>query len=276
MAERNADVLDLSGRVAVITGAASGQGRAAARRLHRAGATVAALDLNAEGLATLEDDILTLVVDNSDPDQVAEAFGEIENSLGPTYILASAAAVWAGWNSIVDMDYGDVERIFRINTFGTLYCVKNAARQMIREAEGGRIILWSSIAAARGQAGDIPYSGSKAALEGMARPLAAELAQHEITVNVIAPGAVDTPMLAGTELSFYDTVLPGRRIGTPDEIAELVAWLCSPLSRFVTGAVIPINGGVASINGMWALAHTLHQLDPDLVAVLKAALYDDR
>lgn len=276
MAGRGADVLDLGGRVAVITGAASGQGRATVRRLRRAGATVAALDLNAEGLATLGDDILTLAVDTSEPDRVAEAFEEIEGSLGPAYILASAAAVWAGWNSIVDMDYDDVERIFRINTFGTLYCVKNAARQMVREGRGGRIIMWSSVAAARGQAGDIPYTGSKAALEGMARPLAAELAQHEITVNVIAPGAIDTPMLGAADLSFYDTVLPGRKIGTPDEVAELVAWLCSPRSRFVTGAIIPIDGGVASINGPWALAHTLHQLDPDLVARLKAALYGDR
>ena len=270
------DALELSGRVAVVTGAASGQGRATALRLQRAGAAVAAIDLNAEGLATLGDGILTLALDTSDPDPVGEAFGRIERSLGPAYILASAAAVWAGWNSIVDMDYDDVERIFRINTFGTLYCVKNAADQMVREGRGGRIIMWSSIAAARGQAGDIPYTGSKAALEGMARPLAAELAQHEITVNVIAPGAIDTPMLGAADLSFYDTVLPGRRIGTPDEIAELVAWLCSPLSRFVTGAVIPIDGGVASINGPWALANTLHQLEPDLVARMKAALYDDR
>lgn len=270
------DALELSGRVAVVTGAASGQGRATALRLQRAGAAVAAIDLNAEGLATLGDGILTLALDTSDPDPVGEAFGRIERSLGPAYILASAAAVWAGWNSIVDMDYDDVERIFRINTFGTLYCVKNAADQMVREGRGGRIIMWSSIAAARGQAGDIPYTGSKAALEGMARPLAAELAQHEITVNVIAPGAIDTPMLGAADLSFYDTVLPGRRIGTPDEVAELVAWLCSPLSRFVTGAVIPIDGGVASINGPWALANTLHQLEPDLVARMKAALYDDR
>ena len=276
MAGRGADLLDLGGRVAVITGAASGQGRATVRRLRRAGATVAALDLDAEGLATLGDGILTLAVDTSEPDRVAEAFEEIESSLGPAYILASAAAVWAGWNSIVDMDYDDVERIFRINTFGTLYCVKNAARQMVREGRGGRIIMWSSIAAARGQAGDIPYTGSKAALEGMARPLAAELAQHEITVNVIAPGAIDTPMLGSADLSFYDTVLPGRKIGTPDEVAEVVAWLCSPRSRFVTGAILPIDGGVASINGPWALAHTLHQLDPALVDGLKAALYGDR
>lgn len=276
MAGRGADVLDLGGRVAVVTGAASGQGRATVRRLRRAGATVAALDLNAEGLATLGDGVLTLAVDTSEPDRVAEAFEEIESSLGPAYILASAAAIWAGWNGIVDMDYDDVERIFRINTFGTLYCVKNAARQMVREGRGGRIIMWSSIAAARGQAGDIPYTGSKAALEGMARPLAAELAQHEITVNVIAPGAIDTPMLGAADLSFYDTVLPGRKIGTPDEVAEVAAWLCSPRSRFVTGAIIPIDGGVASINGPWALAHTLHQLDPDLVAGLKAALYGDR
>ena len=268
------DVLDLSGRVAVVTGAASGQGRATALRLRRAGATVAALDVNNEGLATLGDGILPLTVNSSDPGQVGAAFDEIENSLGPAYILASAAAIWAGWNSIVDMDYDDVERIFRINTFGTLYCVKNAARQMIGEGRGGRIIMWSSIAAARGQSGDIPYTGSKAALEGMARPLAAELSTHEITVNVIAPGAIDTPMLGAADLSFYDTVLPGRRIGTPDEVAELVAWLCSPRSRFVTGAVIPIDGGVASINGPWALANTLHQLDPGLVTTLKAALYE--
>ena len=270
------DTLDLSGRVAVVTGAASGQGRATVLRLHRAGATVAALDLNEEGLATLGDGILTLAVDTSDPDRVAEAFDDVGRSLGPAYILASAAAVWAGWNSIVDMDYDDVERIFRINTFGTLYCVKNAARQMIEAGQGGRIIMWSSIAAARGQAGDIPYTGSKAALEGMCRPLAAELTHHEITVNVIAPGAIDTPMLGGADLSFYDTVLPGRRIGTPDEIAEMVAWLCSPHSRFVTGAVLPIDGGVAAINGPWALANTLHKLDPDLVARMKAAVYGEQ
>ena len=267
------DLLELGGRVAIVTGAASGQGRATALRLHRAGAEVAALDLNGAGLASLDEGMLTLTVDISDPDAVADAMDRIERSLGPVYILAAAAGIWGGWNSIVDMDYDDLDRIFRINTFGTLYCAKNAARQMIREGRGGRIIMWSSVAATRGQPCDIPYSGSKAALEGMARPLAAELAQHEITVNVIAPGAIDTPMLSGSNLSFYDTVLPGRRIATPDEVAELVAWLCSPRSRFVTGAVIPIDGGVTSINGPWALANTLHQLDPVLVAQMTEALY---
>ncbi len=267
------DLLDLTGRVAVVTGAASGQGKAAALRLHRAGASVAALDLDAEGLASLGNGIMTLTVDTSDPAAVEEAFDEIRRSLGPAYILAAAAAVWAGWNSILDLDYRDLERIFRINTFGTLYCVKNAARHMTEAGRGGRIVMWSSIAAARGQPHDIPYTGSKAALEGMARAISGELAPREITVNVIAPGAIDTPMLGDADLSFYDTVLPGRRVGVPEEVAEMVAWLCSPRSRFVTGAVIPIDGGVAAVNGPWMLSRTIRSADPALVDALKADIY---
>lgn len=273
MNESGRDRLDLTGRTAVVTGAASGQGRAAALRLSRAGAAVAALDIDAAGLDSLDDGILALAVDTSDPAAVEEAFDEIHRTLGPPYILASAAAVWAGFNSILDLDYGDLERIFRINTFGTLYCVKHAARLMTEEGRGGRIILWSSIAAARGQPCDIPYTGSKAALEGMARAIAAELSPREITVNVIAPGAIATPMLGGADLSFYDTLLPGRRAGTPEEVAEMVAWLCSPQSRFVTGAVIPIDGGVAAVNGPWMLAGAIRSADPALLDALMADLY---
>ena len=120
---------------------------------------------------------------------------------------------------------------------------------MIEEGRGGRIVLWSSIGAGAAIAGHAAYCAGKAAIEGLGRALAAELGPYGITVNTIAPGAIDTPMLSTTPDPAYFEVLPVGRAGTPEEVAHLVSYLCSDASGFMTGAVLALDGGLSGVNG---------------------------
>lgn len=249
--------MGLSGRVAVVTGAASGQGRATALRLAAEGATVAALDVDCPGLDSLVDEISTTGarcrgahVDVADAEAVRSAFAEIESDLGHTYVLAAAAAIYPAAALSHLRDPRETARVLDVNLMGVIHCASAATRQMIEKGSGGRIILWSSIGAGAAIAGHAAYCAGKAAIEGLGRALAAELGPYGITVNTIAPGAIDTPMIADIppDPSYYE-ILPVGRAGSPDEVAHLVSYLCSDASGFMTGATLALDGGLSGING---------------------------
>lgn len=248
--------MGVSGRVAVVTGAASGQGRATSLRLAGEGALVAALDVDAVGLAGLVDEISDagarcrgFQVDVSDAEAVAAAFAEIEADLGRAYVLAAAAAIYPPGAASHLRDPDETARIFDVNLMGVVHCASAATSQMIEEGRGGRIVLWSSIGAGAAIAGHAAYCAGKAAIEGLGRALAAELGPYGITVNTIAPGAIDTPMLGTLPDPAYFEVLPAGRAGTPEEVAHLVSYLCSDSSGFMTGAVLALDGGLSGVNG---------------------------
>ncbi|MDE0138632.1 MAG: SDR family NAD(P)-dependent oxidoreductase [bacterium] len=248
--------MGVSGRVAVVTGAASGQGRATSLQLAGEGALVAALDVDAAGLESLVDEVSAtgarcrgLQVDVSDAEAVATAFAEIEADLGRAYVLAAAAAIYPPGVFSHLRDPEETARIFDVNLMGVVHCASAATSQMIEEGRGGRIVLWSSIGAGAAIAGHAAYCAGKAAIEGLGRALAAELGPYGITVNTIAPGAIDTPMLGTPPDPAYFEVLPAGRAGTPEEVAHLVSYLCSDASGFMTGAVLALDGGLSGVNG---------------------------
>lgn len=249
--------MGVSGRVAVVTGAASGQGRATALRLAGEGALVGALDVDLAGLESLAEEIaalggqcLGMRVDVSDADGVGSAFDEVETELGRVYVLAAAAAIYPPASLSHLRDPRETARVFDVNLMGVIHCASAATKQMIDEGEGGRIILWSSIGAGAVIAGHAAYCSGKAAIEGLGRALAAELGPYGITVNTIAPGAIDTPMISDVPPdAAYLEILPVGRVGTPDEVAHLVSYLCSDASAFMTGAVLALDGGLSGVNG---------------------------
>ncbi len=248
--------MGVSGRVAVVTGAASGQGRATSLQLAGEGALVAALDVDTVGLAGLVDELSdtgarcrAYQVDVSDSEAVLRAFAEIEADLGRAYVLAAAAAIYPPGTLSHLRDPEQTARIFDVNLMGVVHCASAATSQMIEEGHGGRIVLWSSIGAGAAIAGHAAYCAGKAAIEGLGRALAAELGPYGITVNTIAPGAIDTPMLGTPPDPAYFEVLPAGRAGTPEEVAHLVSYLCSDSSGFMTGAVLALDGGLSGVNG---------------------------
>jgi NAD(P)-dependent dehydrogenase (short-subunit alcohol dehydrogenase family) len=256
---RSSEVEELEGKVAVVTGAASGQGKATALRLAREGAAIAAIDMNARGAEAVGEEVralggkaIALRADIGLEGEVREAFRAVRDSLGPAYVLAEAAGIWPAPRHVTALKPEELERVFAVNVYGAFYCVREAARHMLETGAGGRIVLWSSGGARTASAGASIYDSSKGAVEAMARSIAADLGPHGIAVNVIAPGLVDTPMSVGTDLELYGRILPAGRVGSAQDVAELAAFLASPRLRFLTGAVVDIDGGSAAVNGMLA------------------------
>ena len=244
------------GRVAVVTGAASGIGLAIGRRLAERGDRVALLDLQsdavlqaAEGVGATGAQVIAAKVDVTDRGAVDDALDKVRAEFGPIEIMVTSAGLDA-FESFTDITLESWERILAINLTGTFHCLQAAVPDMLA-ARWGRIVTISSSSAQSGAVRMAHYVASKGGVIGLTKALALELAPHGITVNTIPPGLIDTPMSRRAEtagdlpnLEKLAPRIPVRRAGTPDDIAALCVYLCSEGAGYITGQVIGVNGGM--------------------------------
>ena len=183
--------------------------------------------------------------DVTDPAAVEAAFVEIEAAHGPVEILVANAGITAD-TLVLRMSEDDWSSVIDTNLTGSFRLAKRAAKGMLR-LRRGRIIFISSVVGLLGSAGQVNYAASKAGLVGMARSLARELGSRSITANVVAPGFVETDMtavLTDEQRAAIKTQVPLQRYATPEEVASAVTWLAGDGAAYVTGAVIPVDGGL--------------------------------
>lgn len=228
-------------RVVLITGGAKGIGLACAQHFAALGDKVA-ITYNS---TKPNDDFFAVKCDVTSQSQVDAAFAAVEEKFGAVQILVSNAGVTKDL-LLLRMSENDFTSVIDANLTGAYRVCKRATQGMLR-ARSGRIILMSSVVGLLGSAGQANYAASKAGLVGLARSLARELGSRSITVNVVAPGPVETDMTAALTPEQRDTMLsavPLGRIATPQEIAAVVAFLASQDAAYITGAVIPVDGGL--------------------------------
>jgi len=232
-----------SGRVALVTGGASGIGAAAARRLVAEGARVATLDLRAEP----SNGVLAVGGDVSRSVDVDAAVERVESELGPIDVLVCAAGIPG--KSLPSLEIPDEEwrRVLAINADGVFYCNRAAARGMTEQGYG-RIVNIASMAGKEGNPMAAAYSASKAAVIALTKAIGKDLARTGVLVNCIAPAVVETPILDGLTQAHIDYMverIPMGRMGTAEEVAALISWLASEECSFSTGATYDISGGRA-------------------------------
>ncbi|MFI0740425.1 3-oxoacyl-[acyl-carrier-protein] reductase [Streptomyces sp. NPDC021100] len=233
-------------RSVLVTGGNRGIGLAIARAFADAGDKVAVTYRSGEPPAALLDQgCLAVKCDITDPEQVEQAFKEIEEKQGAVEVLVANAGVTRD-QLLLRMSEEDFTSVVETNLTGTFRVVKRASRPMLR-ARKGRVVLISSVVGLLGSAGQANYAASKAGLIGFARSVARELGSRNITVNVVAPGFVDTDMtrvLSDEQRAGIVANVPLGRYAQPEEIAASVRFLASEEAAYITGAVIPVDGGL--------------------------------
>ena len=222
-------------RTALVTGGLSGLGRASAERLAEDGVRVVTLDV-ADGA--------DVVADIADPEAVAAVAGRV----GPVDILINSAGIVGPNKPFQEIQDDEWARTFAVNVHGTFHLCRAFVPGMI-ERGWGRVVNFASIAGKEGNPNMAAYSATKAAVIGLTKSLGKELATSGVLVNAIAPAVINTPMNASTApavLEHITSLIPMKRVGRPEEVAELVAWLASDRLSFSTGAVYDISGGRAT------------------------------
>jgi 3-oxoacyl-[acyl-carrier protein] reductase len=232
------------GRVVVVTGASRGIGAAAASWFVAAGDRVVAVSRSGE--CDVAGIVGSYACDVADPDKVEATFDAIESSHGGCEVLVANAGVT---NDQLAVRMGDDawQGVLDVNLTGAFLCARRALRRMIR-ARAGRILFVSSVGAFVGLPGQANYAASKAGLVGLARALAREVGSRSITVNVVAPGLVDTDMTAALgpdRLELLAAQVPLGRVAAPSDVAGVIGFLASPSASYVTGAVVPVDGGLS-------------------------------
>jgi NAD(P)-dependent dehydrogenase (short-subunit alcohol dehydrogenase family) len=248
---------ELAGRVAIVTGGASGIGRATVEKLHHLGAAVVIADVDpgrGESLAeSLGDRARFRGTDVADPEEVRAVVEHAVDCFGGLDVMVNNAAVSSPLRSLLKDDFSDFDHVMRVNVLGVMAGTKFAACQMA-DRGGGSIINMSSIGGIQAGGGVMTYRASKAAVMLFTQSAAIELARYDIRVNAVAPGNIPTPLLASSasdrspeEIERYERSIrdimradrPLKREGTPADVAEAVAYLASERARYITGIVLP-------------------------------------
>jgi NAD(P)-dependent dehydrogenase (short-subunit alcohol dehydrogenase family) len=252
------EMLNLTGKVAVVTGAASGIGKAIANTFAAAEAHVVLIDINAAATQQAADGIganggkaFAYACDVSNPESVKQVFAAIEEVAAIDILVNSAGVAHVG--NLLNTSVDDFERLFRVNVKGTYLCMQAAVEQMAKR-KSGVILNLASIAATAGLSNRFAYSMTKGAVLSMTISVAKDMLDTHIRCNCISPARVHTPFVDG----FVKKNYPGReeemfrelaasqpigRMGTPEEVASLALYLCSDAASFITGADIPLDGG---------------------------------
>ena len=256
MAEQlSTDWLGLAGRVCVVTGAGGGIGRSVAVNLAKAGAHVAAIDRDEQGLEKTRAELsgnrhVIVPTDVTSVDSIASASQTIEKALGPAQVLVNAAAVLRP-GTLDTLSLAEWNMVIAVNLTGYFLCAQTFGAQM-RKARRGSLVHVASIAASNAQGKSGAYSVSKAGVVMLSRQLASEWGPDGIRSNVVSPGMVITPM----SQAFYDTpgvterrsaVVPMRRVGMPQDMADAILFLASDRASYVNGDEIMVDGGYANM-----------------------------
>ncbi|HET9876653.1 MAG TPA: SDR family oxidoreductase [Mycobacterium sp.] len=262
-------VNELAGKVAIVTGGASGIGRGIVERFVAEGARVVIADLDGgpshdrgvELAARLGDGALFQPTDVADPEQVALLVSTAVQTFGGLHVMVNNAGISGTMHKrFLDDDLADFDRVMAVNVLGVMAGTRDAARHMA-ENGGGSIINLTSIGGIQAGGGVMTYRASKAAVIAFTKSAAIELAYYDIRVNAIAPGNIPTPLLRSSsteteaeELSRFEERIratmaedrPLQREGTPEDIAEVAVYFAGDRSRYVTGTVLPVDGGTVA------------------------------
>lgn len=242
--------------IALITGGAQGIGYACGAAIARDGARVVLADINAEGVEAAAEKLgggtVGLACDMGDPAQTAALFDRIEAEVGAVSILVNNAGI-AAPGDFLETSLEQFQRVIDVNLTGTFLAVQRAARAMVARKIAGSIVNMSSINAQVAIPSIAAYCASKGGVMQLTKAAALALAPHDIRINAVGPGSIDTEMMAGVNANpdAMKTVLsrtPLKRVGTPEEIAEVVAFLASAKASYVTGETIYVDGGRLAMN----------------------------
>lgn len=249
----------MDGKIALVTGAAAGIGRATALKLAGEGAKVAVSDVNVAGC---EETVAMIAREGGEAFHVA---ADVSRASDVSAMIAAVVARWgridcavnnAGTEGLiapfVEQPEDNYDRIMDVNAKGTFLCMRGEIAQMLKQG-GGAIVNLASIAGLIGFPGLSPYVASKHAINGMTKNAALEYGKQGVRVNAVCPGGIDTRMLdslaaqasgnTADSRQMMDPLHPIGRIGQAEEVAELIVWLCSPRASFMTGAIVPVDGG---------------------------------
>jgi NAD(P)-dependent dehydrogenase (short-subunit alcohol dehydrogenase family) len=240
------------GRVALVTGGASGLGFATASRLHAEGARVVLVDLDATAAtvaaARLGPDAIGIAADVTDPAAIETAVADAEKRAGPIDALVTSAGM-SRQGDVLDTTPSDFARVVAVNLTGTFLAVQAVAKRMVARKRG-RIVMLGSISGSRVWNARTAYVASKGGVIALAKSCAVDLAPHGITVNSVSPGPIATPQTAAlhgrTIRAAVESAVPMARYGTPEEVADTIAFLLSDDARFVTGHDLVVDGGLTS------------------------------